>query len=79
MPFLLQANIDDHILSASFETAKEVFAKAVEWHVVGRLTDISIDDGTKSYSIDEFSLLMALRGVADTAEGDATPPPNRGR
>ena len=29
MPFLLQANADDHVLTATFETAKEAFAKAV--------------------------------------------------
>ena len=79
MPFLLQANIDDHVLTAAFETAKEAFAKAVEWHVVGHFTNINIDDGTKSYSIDEFSSLMALRDIATTVEGDATPPLERGR
>lgn len=72
MPFLLQANADDHVLSATFETAKEAFAKAVEWHVVGRFRDISIDDGTKTYSIDEFSSVMALSEIANTVKIDGT-------
>jgi hypothetical protein len=79
MAFLLQANVDDHVLTATFETAKEVFAKAVEWRVVGRFTNINIDDGSKSYSIDEFSSLMAFRDIANTVEGHATPPLERGR
>ena len=70
MSFLLQATVDDHVLTATFETAKEVFAKAVEWHVVGRFTNINIDDGTKSYSIDEFSSMMALGEIANTVEAD---------
>jgi hypothetical protein len=79
MPFLLQANADDHVLTATFETAKEAFAKAIEWHVIGRFANINIDDGTKSYSIDEFSSLMALRDIANTVKGDGTPPRERGR
>ena len=79
MPFLLQSNADDHVLTATFETAKEAFAKAIEWHVVGRFTNINIDDGTKSYSVEEFSSLMALRDIANTVKGDATPPFERGR
>ena len=70
MPFLLQANSNDHVLTATFETAKEAFAKAVEWHVVGRFTNINIDDGTKSYSIDEFSSMMALGEIANSVEAD---------
>ena len=70
MPFLLQANADDHVLSATFETAKEAFAKAVEWHILGRFTNINIDDGTKSYSIDEFSSWMALDEIANTVAAD---------
>jgi hypothetical protein len=79
MPFLLQASVDDHVLTATFETAKEAFAKAVEWHAVERFTNISIHDGAKSYSIDEFSSLMALRDIANTVESDGTPPLERGR
>jgi hypothetical protein len=73
MPFLVQATIDDHTLAVTTETAKEAFAKAVEWHVAERFTDVSIYDGIKSYSIDEFASVMALQGIANTVESAATP------
>ena len=79
MPFLVQAITDDHALSTTVETAKGAFAKAVEWHVVGRFTNISINDGATSYSIDEFSSVMALLEIANTVEADGTPPLERGR
>ena len=60
MSFVVNAHIDDVRLIANAETAKEAFAKAVEWHVVERFTDVSISDGIKSYSIDEFSSMLAL-------------------
>jgi len=59
MPFSVKSYVDDHVLTVTTETAQEAFAKAVEWHVAERLTDISISDGIKSYSIDEFSLVIA--------------------
>ena len=68
MPFLVQAYLDDHALTAAAATAKDAFAKAIEWHVVGRLIDVSISDGTRSYSITEFSSVMALAEIANTAE-----------
>ena len=68
MPFLVQAYLDDHALTATAATAKDAFAKAIEWHVVGRLIDISISDGTRSYSITEFSSVMALAEIANTVE-----------
>jgi len=71
MPFLVQANIDDHTLAEATETAKDAFAKAVEWHVVERFTDVTISDGKKTYSIDEFSLAMALQEIANTVEAAA--------
>ena len=62
MPFQVQGNIDDHALSVTTETAKEAFAKAVEWQVV-QFADVSISDGTKSYTVTEFASFMAGRGV----------------
>jgi hypothetical protein len=35
MPFLVQACLDDHTLAVTTATAKEAFAKAVEWQVTG--------------------------------------------
>ena len=33
MPFSVNAYADDHRLTVTTETAKEAFAKAVDWHV----------------------------------------------
>ena len=52
MLFSVSAYVDNRLVSETTETAKEAFAKAVEWHVVHKLADISISDGIKSYSID---------------------------
>jgi hypothetical protein len=64
--FHVHAYVDDHLLKATAETAKDAFVKAIEWHVVGRLTDISISDGTRSYSIAEFASVMALAEIRNT-------------
>ena len=66
MIFHVHAYVDDHVLKAGAKTAKEAFAKAIEWHVVGRLTDISISDRNRSYSIAEFAWVMALAEIANT-------------
>ena len=68
MPFSVKAYYADHPLSVTKETAKEAYAKAVEWHVVERFNEISISDGARSYSIAEFSSIMALREIANTVE-----------
>ena len=66
MTFRVHAYVDDHVLKATAKTARDAFAKAIEWHVVGRLTDISISDGNRSYSIAEFASVMALAEIANT-------------
>ena len=58
LPFLVQANIDDHTLAVTCESAKEAFAKAVEWQVV-RFTDVSISDGTKSVAFGRRTMSSA--------------------
>ena len=70
MPFLVQASIDDHKLAVTCETAKEAFAKAVEWQVV-QFADVAISDGTKSYTVTEFASFMALKGFAGTVDASA--------
>ena len=70
MPFQVQGNIDDHALSVTTGTTKEAFAKAVEWQVV-QFADVSISDGTNSYTVTEFASVMALKGFADTIEASA--------
>ena len=71
MPFSVSAYVDNRLVSETTETAKEAFAKAVEWHVVYKLTNISISDGIKSYSIDGFASAMALQEIANTVEAAA--------
>jgi len=66
MIFHLHAYVDDHVLKATAKTAKDAFAKAIEWQVVGRLAEISISDGTRRYSIAEFASVMALSEIANT-------------
>ena len=48
MPFPVQGYLDDHTLAVTTATAKEAFAKAVEWHVTERFTDVSIYDGSQN-------------------------------
>ena len=69
MPFLVQGCIDGHTLAVTIATAKEAFAKAVEWHVTE--ADVSIYDGVKIYSIEQFSLVMAPQGIANIVEAAA--------
>jgi len=59
------------MLAARTATAKEPFAKAVEWHVAGQFTDVSISDNSKTYSIDAFALAMALLEIPKTVKGAA--------
>jgi hypothetical protein len=66
MIFHVHVHVDDQVLKSTAKTAKEAFAKAIEWHVVGRLTDVSISDGNRSYSIAEFASVMALAEIANT-------------
>jgi hypothetical protein len=65
MPFSVQAHIDDHRLSVTTETAKDAFAKA---DVAEGLSNVTISDGNKSYTVSEFSSVMALQQIADTVE-----------
>lgn len=70
LQFSVQAYVDGHDLSATAETAKDAFAKAIEWRIVGGLADVLISDGTRSYSIVEFSSVMALAEIANTIKSD---------
>ena len=71
MPFSVKGYYSDNLLTVTTETAKEAFAKAVEWHVVERFTDISISDEIKTYSLEGFSLAMAFQEIAKTLEATA--------
>jgi hypothetical protein len=71
MSFSVTANHANRSLTVTAETEKEAFAKAVEWHLVERFTNVSISDGVKSYSIDGFASVMALKEIANTVEAAA--------
>ena len=75
MSFLVEGFLDDHSLSATIATAREAFAKAIEWHDTGRFRNVTIDDDLKSYSIVAFALAMAHLEIAKTGNdaGDASP------
>lgn len=66
MPFTVEGYIDDFRLEATARTAKKAFAAAIEWHVAKQFSAVSIRDGRRTYSIAEFSEVMALREIADT-------------
>ena len=71
MPFLVQACLDDHTLAVTTATAKEAFAKAIEWQLAGRFDSVTISDGTNIYSIEAFSVAMALLEIAKTVNAAA--------
>ena len=71
MPFVVQAHTDNHTITVTTVTAKEAFAKAIKWHVSARFTNISISDDIKTYSLDAFSLAMALLEIGKTLEATA--------
>lgn len=66
MSFLVKATVDGHTLSALATTAKEAFAKAIEWQVARQLDVVTISDGRNDYSIAEFSAKMALAEITVT-------------
>ena len=70
LQFSVHAHVDGHDLSAIAKTPKDAFAKAIEWRIVGRLADVSISNGTRCYSIVEFSSVMALAEIANTIKSD---------
>ena len=66
MSFVVKAHVDDLTLTVNAKTAKEAFAKAVEWHVIKGFGGISISDGHKRFTIAEFSWTMASQEIANT-------------
>jgi len=79
MLFVVTAHIDDVMLSANAGTAKEAFAKAIEWHVAQSLSDVSISDGVRSFTIAEFASAMASRDIKNTVDADADRGPKVGK
>jgi hypothetical protein len=59
MQFLVRGLHNNNSLALTSATAKEAFAKAIEWHLIEMFADVCISDGTKDYTIAKFSLAMA--------------------
>ena len=59
MRFTVKAKVDDHVVSASVSTAREAFAKAIDWHVAQRLSDVVIACEDGIFSIMEFAEWMS--------------------
>ena len=70
VPFLVKAYVDGHALTGIAQAAKDAFAIAIEWHVLGNLTDVLISNRSGSYSIVEFASVMALAEIAHTIRTD---------
>jgi hypothetical protein len=68
MPFMVRGFYNNNQLALTSGAAKDAFAKAIEWHVVERFTNVSINDGIKDYTIAEFASLMALREIDQTMD-----------
>ncbi len=66
MPFDIKGCVDDCLLTASAETAKEAVAKAVEWQVANGIRGVSISDGGRRFTVAEFSWKMASAEITDT-------------
>jgi hypothetical protein len=64
MPFSVRATVDGQTITAPAETAKDAFAKAIDWHIAKQIDDVAISDGDNDYSIAEFSSAMALSEIA---------------
>jgi hypothetical protein len=64
MPFLIQGRLGDVTLTATIETPKEAYAKAIEWQVAERFADVTISHGNNTYSVDEFASVMARLEIA---------------
>ena len=75
MPFVVKAHVEDLTLTVNAKTAKEAFAKAVEWHVAKGFAGVSISDGHKRFTIAEFSWTMASQEIANTVEAAERRPP----
>lgn len=66
MSFTVCATVDGHKVVAPASTPQEAFAKAIEWQVEQQLADVAISDGSRNYSIAEFSAKMALAEITVT-------------
>ena len=66
MPYVVKSTVDGHIVSVHVDTAKQAFAKAVDWQVAKQMNDVTINDGSNDYSIAEFAEAIAQSEIAAT-------------
>jgi hypothetical protein len=64
MPFEIRGRVEDCVFTVHAETAKQAFAKAVEWQVANGICGVSISDGSKRFTVAEFSWTMASQEIA---------------
>lgn len=63
MPFFVEAYLDDCKLTSMGKSAEKAYAEAIDWHVAKQFSGVSISDGSRCYTIAEFSEVMALREI----------------
>ena len=66
MAFEVRGWVFGRLTTADAESAKEAFAKAVEWQVVHCAWGVTISDGRRRFTVAEFSWTMASQEIADT-------------
>lgn len=66
MAFEVRGWVFGRLLTVEAETAKDAFAKAVEWQVANCAWGVTISDGQKRFTIAEFSWTMASQEIANT-------------
>jgi hypothetical protein len=64
--FEVRGWVEDCRLTAKTKTAKEAFAKAVEWQVAHGIRGLSISDGYRRFTVAEFSWTMASAEITET-------------
>jgi hypothetical protein len=72
MAFEVQGWVLGRLVTAEAETAKEAFAKAVEWQVVNCAWGVTISDHRRIFTIAEFSWTMASEEIANTMRARTT-------
>jgi hypothetical protein len=58
------------LVTAEAETAKEAFAKAVEWQIVNCVSGVTISDDRRNFTVAEFSWTMASQEIEDTMRAE---------
>ncbi len=66
MAYEVQGWVLGRLVTTEAETAKEAFAKAVEWQVVNCASGVTISDDRSSFTVAEFSWTMASQEIEDT-------------